>query len=56
VDFSGSVKTGRQISLYAEWNNLTNAPLIIYRGRKDRPQKIEYYGTKIMAGIRLNIQ
>lgn len=44
-----------RFALFAEANNLTNTEQVIYRGRRERPVKTEYYGIRGLAGIRFNL-
>ena len=52
LDAALSYKFTKTISFFAEANNLSNMPFVIYRGRRDRPVKTEYYGIRGLAGFR----
>ena len=54
LDFSVSQRITRNIQLYADFLNLTNAPLRYYEGAWDRPIQQEYYRWWTMAGVRLH--
>jgi TonB-dependent receptor len=43
-------------SVFAEVNNLTNTPYTLYRGRKERPVKTEYYGQRSQIGLRFSMK
>lgn len=56
LDVSFNYRIGKHFSCFAEANNLTNTPFVMYRGRRDRPVKTEYYGVRGMVGIRYEIR
>ncbi|NLR90111.1 TonB-dependent receptor [Flammeovirga agarivorans] len=55
LDASGSYAINNRIQMYAEVNNLTNAPLVYYHGTPDRPEEVEYYGIRGQIGLRYNL-
>jgi TonB-dependent receptor len=55
LDAAATVKLHGPWSVFAEANNLTNTPLIIYRGRRERPLKTEYYGIRCQAGFKFTL-
>lgn len=55
VDFSTAYKINKRIRVFAEINNLTNAPLYYYHGDVDRPEQVEYYSVRGQAGLRFNL-
>ncbi|MEY3443846.1 MAG: hypothetical protein RLZZ519_2127 [Bacteroidota bacterium] len=54
LDFSIAVRISNHLSLFGEALNLTNNPMVIYRGRRERPVKTEYYSVRGLVGIKLN--
>lgn len=55
MDFSFAYQVHQNISVYTEWTNLLNAPLRIYRGRKERPVQTEYYSVRGVVGVKFNL-
>ncbi|PSK95281.1 TonB-dependent receptor [Taibaiella chishuiensis] len=55
LDYSFSYRFKERFSFFVELNNLTNTPYTMYRGRKERPLKTEYYSIRGLAGIRFNL-
>lgn len=55
LDASASVAVGKKIRVFAELNNLTNAPLKYYLGDPGRPTQVEWYSQRGQAGIRWDI-
>ncbi|RFM26150.1 TonB-dependent receptor [Deminuibacter soli] len=55
IDASASVAVGKRIKLFAELNNLNNAPLKYYLGDPHRPTQVEWYSQRGQAGIRWDI-
>lgn len=55
VDLSASYKISKNITAFIEVNNLTNAPLRYYQGTPERPEQIEYYSIRGMAGVNINL-
>lgn len=55
VDFSAAYKINDRMRVFAEINNLTNAPLYYYHGDVNRPEQVEYYSIRGQAGIRFNL-
>ena len=54
LDLSVNYKLSKHITLFAEANNLLNAPFRIYRGKRGRPMQTEYYSIRGLVGIRLS--
>lgn len=55
MDFTASYNISERIKVYAEINNLTNAPLRYYQGVSERPEQTEYYGIRGLVGVNVNI-
>jgi TonB-dependent receptor len=55
IDFSASVKVSKQFRVFAEMNNLNNAPLKMYMGDERRLSSVEWYGLRGQAGVRWDI-
>jgi TonB-dependent receptor len=53
-DVSLSQRVTRHIRVYADFLNLTNAPLRYYQGASNRPIQEEYYRWWTMAGVKVN--
>lgn len=53
LDFTGSVKLSKNLNIFTNWVNLTNAPLRYYLGEKSRVQKLEFYSFWGTLGLRL---
>lgn len=53
IDGTASYRFGRA-SVFLEIVNLTNEPLIAYRGVRDRPIQMEYYQVSGRFGVRMN--
>jgi TonB-dependent receptor len=55
LDLSASYKIIPELDLFTEFVNLGDEPEIDYRGKTERPYKIEYYGWWMRAGLRLSL-
>lgn len=55
LDASATWNFAKRFSLTAEANNLTNTPFVIYRGRRERPVKTEFYSIRALIGIRYTL-
>jgi len=55
LDISLSQKIGKNLSVFAEGLNLTNAPLRYYNGVSSRPEQQEFYSWWMNVGIRLDL-
>lgn len=53
LDASLAYRFNQYIRIFAEAQNLLNAPLRYYHGNSDRPEQVEYYSWKGMAGLTL---
>jgi TonB-dependent receptor len=54
LDLSFSQTVSRRLRLFADFNNLTNAPLRYYVGVTSRPQQEEYYRWWSTFGVKVN--
>lgn len=54
LDASAQYHITPKLSVYAEVNNLLNTPFVIYRGVRERPFQVEYYGLRALAGLKYN--
>ncbi|MEM6963757.1 MAG: TonB-dependent receptor [Bacteroidota bacterium] len=52
LDFSAAYKISNKVRIFAEVNNLTNAPLYYYHGEVERPEQVEFYSIRGQIGIR----
>ncbi|MBZ9650848.1 TonB-dependent receptor [Psychroflexus montanilacus] len=55
LDISVSQKIGKNLSVFAEGLNLTDAPLRYYNGVSSRPEQQEFYSWWMNVGIRLDL-
>lgn len=55
VDASATVNITASIRAFVELNNLTNEPLKVYMGNRNRVVSNEWYGSRGQAGIRWDI-
>ncbi len=55
VDFSAAYAITKNLRVFAEVNNLTNAPLRYYHGVSERPEQVEFYSIRGQLGLRLSI-
>jgi outer membrane receptor for ferrienterochelin and colicin len=54
VDINASQRLTKNIRVYADFLNLTNAPLRYYAGTWDRPIQEEYYRWWMAFGVKVN--
>lgn len=52
LDFSAAYTITPKFRVFAEINNLTNAPLRYFHGVESRPEQVEYYSIRGQVGIR----
>ncbi|MCD8404845.1 TonB-dependent receptor [Tenacibaculum dicentrarchi] len=56
LDFSASYQIGKKWTIYTDFNNILNNPLIYHYGKsQDRPKQVEYYGVKGNIGVKFNL-
>ena len=53
LDANASFRATKNISVFAEVNNLLNQPLRYFQGVEDRVMQAEYYGIKWNAGVKV---
>lgn len=51
LDLNMSYNFPKNITLFLDANNLTNAPLRYYHGVKSRPEQVEYYSARGRVGV-----
>ena len=51
LDVNMSYNFPKNITLFLDANNLTNAPLRYYHGVKSRPEQVEYYSARGRVGV-----
>ncbi|WP_293304913.1 TonB-dependent receptor [Pedobacter sp. UBA5917] len=54
LDLNMSYNFPKNITLFLDANNLTNAPLRYYHGVKSRPEQVEYYSARGRIGVNWN--
>jgi len=57
LDLNASYTWGKQskFTVYVDATNLLNQPLRYYQGDKDRTMQVEYYGVKLVGGIKVQL-
>lgn len=55
LDANASYELTRNVSLYINAKNLTNAPLRFYEGARNRPIQREYYDATLEGGIKIRL-
>lgn len=55
VDFNGSYKLAKNVELYVNAKNLTNAPLRFYEGSPNRPIQREFYDLTLEGGVKIKL-
>lgn len=55
MDLSASYGLNKRITLFAEFNNLLNTPMVFFMGEPDKQRQIqtEYYGVRGLAGVKV---
>ncbi|WP_150295580.1 TonB-dependent receptor [Sphingobium estronivorans] len=54
LDFNGSYTVNRNVEVYFNAKNLTNAPLRFYEGTPNRPIQREFYDVTLEGGVKLH--
>lgn len=55
LDFGTSYQINKNITVFADVNNILNKPLIYHFGKDEqRPEQVEYYGVRGNIGVKLN--
>ncbi|AXP80407.1 Colicin I receptor precursor [Mariniflexile rhizosphaerae] len=55
LDFNANVSINKNLSLYADLNNITNQPLRYFQGVKSRTMQMEYYGRRLTFGLKYDL-
>ncbi|QLG45626.1 TonB-dependent receptor [Costertonia aggregata] len=55
VDFNATYAINKNLSLYADVNNITNQPLRYFQGIRDRTQQVEFYGQRLTFGLKYDL-
>ncbi|WP_084696437.1 TonB-dependent receptor [Maribacter thermophilus] len=55
LDFNASYQISKNISVYADLNNITNQPLRYFQGVKERTQQVEFYGQRLTFGLKYDL-
>ncbi len=55
LDFNASYAINKNLSIYADLNNITNQPLRYYQGISDRTMQAEYYGQRLTFGLKYDL-
>ena len=55
LDFNATFQINKNLSVYADLNNLTNQPLRYFQGVKERTQQIEFYGQRFSLGLKYDL-
>ncbi|MFI0429861.1 TonB-dependent receptor [Mariniflexile sp. HMF6888] len=55
LDFNANVSINKNLSLYADLNNISNQPLRYFQGVKSRTMQMEYYGRRLTFGLKYDL-
>ncbi|WP_372756823.1 TonB-dependent receptor [Mariniflexile sp.] len=55
LDFNANISISKNLSLYADLNNITNQPLRYFQGAKARTMQMEYYGQRLTFGLKYDL-
>lgn len=55
LDLNASFQINKNLSVYADLNNITNQPLRYFQGVKERTQQIEFYGQRFTLGLKYDL-
>jgi TonB-dependent receptor len=55
LDFNVNISINKNLSLYADLNNITNQPLRYFQGVKSRTMQMEYYGRRLTFGLKYDL-
>jgi TonB-dependent receptor len=55
LDYQFLYRFNEHFSMYAEVNNILNAPYHTYVGRSDRPGRTEFYSQRVMLGVKFKL-
>ncbi|GAA3570740.1 TonB-dependent receptor [Snuella lapsa] len=55
LDFNANVAINENLSVYFDFNNITDQPLRYYQGIKNRTMQSEYYGRRLTFGLKYDL-
>lgn len=55
LDFNMNININKNLSFYADLNNITNQPLRYYQGVSSRTAQLEYYNRRLTFGVKYNL-
>ncbi|WP_308991480.1 TonB-dependent receptor [Mariniflexile litorale] len=55
LDLNANISINKNLSLYADLNNITNQPLRYFQGVKSRTMQMEYYGRRLTFGLKYDL-
>nr|WP_152537446.1 TonB-dependent receptor [Aquimarina pacifica] len=55
LDFNASYAITKNLSIYADLNNITNQPLRFYQGVSERTMQLEYYDRRLTFGLKYDL-
>ena len=55
LDFNASYAITKNLSIYADLNNITNQPLRFYQGISERTMQAEYYERRLTFGLKYDL-
>ena len=55
LDFNANIALSKNLTLYANLNNITNQPLRYYQGVKGRTMQMEYYEKRLTFGLKYDL-
>lgn len=55
LDLNATFQINKNLSVYADLNNITNQPLRYFQGVKERTQQIEFYGQRFSLGLKYDL-
>ncbi|WP_299259631.1 TonB-dependent receptor [uncultured Aquimarina sp.] len=55
LDFNASYAINKNLSVYADLNNITNQPLRFYQGISERTMQAEYYERRLTFGLKYDL-
>ncbi len=55
LDFNASYAITKNLSIYADLNNITNQPLRFYQGVSERTMQVEYYERRLTFGLKYDL-
>ncbi len=55
LDFNASFSINKNLSVYADLNNITNQPLRYYQGISERTMQVEFYERRLTFGLKYDL-